>query len=345
MLRLILLILFLGACQKENRGIPMVPSGVRPDLVKSREIIAKNKELVEMALQFMNDEVYYRADGRTPSQCNFTSYKYKIFKRKNALYLESNLFFKGDVDSFRQVERCLPLAESFFERYGVNLIVRAVEKEKADHEIKLIDGFGRSSSTIWHLKGRGVCGVIIHEMGHLFGLPDEYQEDDTCRTQEFAAKEVNPYSLMAYDSDNLDHLQLMPRHIMAILEQAIKSEITLTPSDDGSFAEFFPHCRLSTPQFNFRKNQILTIQEGNESEYISRVSGNVWRQKLYFHIPNSAGEFSILRKWTCPGLGPTQSFVDWRNMFEEVNINASLRPFSFEYYDKYPPLYYIGIQN
>jgi len=60
-----------------------------------------------------------------------------------------------------------------------------------------------------------MCQTLTHELGHLMGLPDEY-DDDACPDREFVSEEEDPTSIMNEDED-WDEWDFYPRHIRSIL--------------------------------------------------------------------------------------------------------------------------------
>jgi hypothetical protein len=71
------------------------------------------------------------------------------------------------------------------------------------HTVRVVDGPGRSNMTTWHTTDGG--GVAAHEVGHMFGHPDEY-EDAACPDRD----PVNTGSIMHTTTGNIPQ-RLMTR--------------------------------------------------------------------------------------------------------------------------------------
>ena len=83
------------------------------------------------------------------------------------------------------------------------------------------------------VRHREFCLMMLHEVGHLLGLPDEYAEPEACPDREFVSNETMPYSVMAVpmfgfldniqllgneDVLNLNAVEFFPRHLKKILK-------------------------------------------------------------------------------------------------------------------------------
>jgi hypothetical protein len=59
--------------------------------------------------------------------------------------------------------------------------------------------------------------MMLHEVGHLLGLNDEY-EDKACPDRTFISKDSNPYSIMDETNEKKKYLDFYPRHIKTIIQ-------------------------------------------------------------------------------------------------------------------------------
>ncbi len=126
-----------------------------------------------------------------------------------------------------QVSSCIPEIQQVFKRYNIQLTLDLSHKElqigSYDQNINLIDTTGRSSSLNWYLRGYllewdiFLCPTILHELGHLLSLNDEYEDVD-CPDRPFISTESNPSSIMASTLEDSESVDFYPRHIAAILQ-------------------------------------------------------------------------------------------------------------------------------
>ena len=164
--------------------------------------------------------------------------------------------------------QCFNQVSEFFKSYELNLKIQSVGETDAHHRVTLVDRTGRSNSTTWYEDDvLGQCPVIAHEISHLLGLPDEYQEDGSdCLVEEYAAKEENPYSLMAVSASRYGNVELMPRHLLAILEQALPTQLELNIQSDLSLEAAFPQCEFSN-SIDLKSGDRIELFEMESSEF------------------------------------------------------------------------------
>lgn len=193
----------------------------------------------------MEDDRVYEAHGFTPSQCSATPYNYSLFKRDGEIHINQKIHFMGEERLKPKLEPCLKQAKSFYSSHGLNYeIEKLSSSDEADFSVQLIPGEGRSNAVEWYEGDIVNCSVVIHEIGHLLGLPDEYHEEFTCREEKFSALEFNPFSFMEYSSSQtLVNLFLLPRHMLAILDQAIPSTLSFIVPESGTIGSKLPSCQ------------------------------------------------------------------------------------------------------
>jgi hypothetical protein len=140
---------------------------------------------------------------------------------------------KRSQEIFKQVQACLPEIELLFRRYEIylDLDIQLAHSDGAtqyDHLISVVDGLGRSNAITWYLHGQiedeyeDFCLVVLHELGHLLSLPDEYYDRD-CPDRTFISTEYAPYSIMSSQYMGWDLIDFYPRHLASILKPACPS--------------------------------------------------------------------------------------------------------------------------
>jgi hypothetical protein len=126
----------------------------------------------------------------------------------------------------RMAQECVPVLKNIWNRYGVELYLsmdsdRSPTRESyfiPTQEVNLINAYARSNSANFYMEKNqdDFCRLMIHEVGHHFGLPDEYEDKD-CPDREYVSNERHPSSIMA----NMwwprwDEMDFYPRHIQRI---------------------------------------------------------------------------------------------------------------------------------
>ena len=123
-----------------------------------------------------------------------------------------------------QARSCLPAMQAVWQRYGVRLEIPMDSdfhpSSEGAHlpvqEVELGGEGGRSHALRFHLReGDAFCKMMIHEIGHHFGLEDEYVDPD-CPNRPFISTERSPFSLMANISETWNQLDFFPRHLRSI---------------------------------------------------------------------------------------------------------------------------------
>ncbi|HRK02782.1 MAG TPA: hypothetical protein PLH57_08965 [Oligoflexia bacterium] len=143
-----------------------------------------------------------------------------------------------------RLEDCLREASEVWARYGINLDIAVDWKadpvfEGAVSPITYVDDYGRSNSETFYFRGfplkkgekprtekvrqAGFCTMVVHELGHLLGLDDEYEEVQACPDRPFLAERTEPpYSFMERNQSNRQELEFFPRHVARVISPLCK---------------------------------------------------------------------------------------------------------------------------
>lgn len=244
------LIVLASACGRKDPGyIPEdmpfetpVPTG---DLQKNKEaralLVSQNRELVERAKASMEPSKEYQAAGFAEIPCGQIPYQYRIFKRDQDLVLNQRIALVGPAPAdttpggsrdalMKEVQGCIEPMRAKMMSYGISLEIEFRWKDEADtwvgdRTVSLVKGPGRSHAYEWRDNVRSSCSTVLHEIGHLMGLPDEYHEEGTCRESKYQAPEVYPVPLMRNSWDETS--ELYPRNILQLLSQALPSRVEM----------------------------------------------------------------------------------------------------------------------
>ena len=126
----------------------------------------------------------------------------------------------------RMAQECVPVLKNVWKRYGVELYLSMDSDRSPSHEsysiptqtVNLINSYARSNSANFYIEKNqdDFCRLIVHEVGHHFGLPDEYEDKD-CPDREYVSTERHPSSIMA----NMwwprwSEMDFYPRHIQRV---------------------------------------------------------------------------------------------------------------------------------
>ncbi|MBI3557173.1 MAG: hypothetical protein HY074_12990 [Deltaproteobacteria bacterium] len=145
---------------------------------------------------------------------------------------------------------CLPQIKKLWAGYGITFDVKfendAGRTGKPDAETMISDIEGRSYSDNFNFLGvnysacmnrpedKGLsheertakcegsrqtayCTKVLHELGHLVGFGDEYEDKDLCPDRDMVTKHVFPFSPMGYDYAGFDFLDYYPEHIRQVV--------------------------------------------------------------------------------------------------------------------------------
>jgi hypothetical protein len=198
---------------------------------------ANKKIIADMMLQLPSGQSI-KAKGRTATQCGGIDYSYTVTPVNDFMKISLRTYFAFqdgmDLTAKREMltktNKCRKPVQDFYGRYNIifdwsyaSEFGGKFTQPEADVTVVLDSNDGRASSRHWYANSYShECRVIIHEIGHLLGLPDEYSESGTCRSSTFASE--GPSMMKDHTDPSADFL---PRHILAMLEQAMISEIAV----------------------------------------------------------------------------------------------------------------------
>lgn len=119
------------------------------------------------------------------------------------------------------IRACEAPIQEVWSRYGIELqidfgLTKDKNDSQFDHAVFLHQGDGRSDTSNLYTQDSNLCQVILHEVGHLLGLDDEYSDDD-CPNRPLISEETLPISVMNQHFHPFDMIDFFVRHIMAIL--------------------------------------------------------------------------------------------------------------------------------
>lgn len=168
--------------------------------------------------------------------------RYWLQKKDDRIWIHLNLRFNVLPKStsharadhmLSYTEACLDQFAAIWDRYNigvkVNIDAHHIKKlaEKTTLDINLIDAEGRSNSENFYFRGmspqkerkrqQDFCKMIVHEVGHLVGLDDEYK-DSNCPARPYVATDTKPpFSIMARTSGDWSDLEFFPRHVATVI--------------------------------------------------------------------------------------------------------------------------------
>ncbi len=200
------------------------------------------------------DDKTQTIDSRVHELCRKPNYYYSspvrfvIAKKDGVVRMEYKIRFTiydydivGDSRSLELLEMaraCSPEIRKVWERYGVDANVEmdsdrhpsAVGDSLPRQSVLLVNYSGRSNSgTFYSADQDSFCRMMVHEVGHHFGLEDEYY-DTACPDRPFVSKEQDPYSVMntiwGMDWDNMD---FYGRHVRSIFADYCGDETGKAP--------------------------------------------------------------------------------------------------------------------
>ncbi len=211
------------------------------EISKAPEIRVNNQQILRKALAAMKDDQVIEVNETVESQCIGTPARYRIQRVHGELHLGLRILLQPDAGTFSanatsqafidRVIACTPAVQEIWKRYGIYFDLtfdsRPSDAFLPDRKMVLHGGAPKShtaqerSNSELFFESEFNCGMAIHEFGHLLGLPDEYAEDGTCRTPEFASHDFNPSSVM--DSPERS-AEFFPRHLKTILGPVYDTE-------------------------------------------------------------------------------------------------------------------------
>ncbi|MGH1468874.1 MAG: hypothetical protein ACRBBP_08350 [Bdellovibrionales bacterium] len=240
-------------------------------------------------------------------------------------------------------------------QYGLEFkVIETLTEAEAHEAIERVHGYGRSYVTKWYEDDISDCATVTHEILHSLGLVDEYFEEGSCKTKAFEAQEVSPYSIMEMTSDYYETIHLMPRHMLAILEQAIPSILIVSHKSDTEKDVVFPNC-ITVVEKSFlgmtrekeeplslgEDENFLFFMESGESEYQRAFEWEYdFIRRPEVVLQTIKGENLVEMK--CPGLHEAQSLADVGKALSSDEAVVELLPFSFDDHEACPLLYYLG---
>ncbi|MBK7890926.1 MAG: hypothetical protein IPJ84_08790 [Bdellovibrionales bacterium] len=228
---LVLLVGLLGGCT-ESPSVPPKLDGKTCDGDTSKriqQIRAENQAMVAAATEVLKDGEEVRVSEIVEPQehnlCGDIRSKYRLRRVGRRLELRVKLRLEARPhESTASVDRaigktqdCQPQLAAFWARYGIDFKLEVTKQSnaQANHSVSVQDGTGRSDSGQFFQDIPQYCEMVMHEIGHHVGLPDEYEETNTCRVLAAKATETCPSSIM--ETPYVSAFELMPRHLKTIL--------------------------------------------------------------------------------------------------------------------------------
>lgn len=180
----------------------------------------------------------FRGNRRQAIEAN-----YGIAKRGGQLHIDLKLrLVLASMATDSQVTRlmmtraqaCIPIIANVFERYGIrfNLSLDTPEARTPGVPNLHVDyryEVGRpNNGTLYYFNQEGdptdpsgaqatFCETFTHEVGHMLGLEDEYEDSD-CPDREYISSDALPYSIMDTTYWGLGVSEFFPRHIDPIIQ-------------------------------------------------------------------------------------------------------------------------------
>jgi len=194
--------------------------------------------LVDRAREHIPKNKLLNVSGSDMGQCGGLPYKYQALNDDLGLHLRlrMRLKFEADLAASRkstilsELAICEQRSRETWQKAGLDVQVEFVDSgTDADVEISVFDRKDRSDSRTYYVGGNGskissfYCGTYTHEVGHLLGLPDEYSESGTCRSEHYAGRDEDfPHSLMQRHGD-VKRTRFALRHVRQVLDQIHRS--------------------------------------------------------------------------------------------------------------------------
>ncbi|OFZ83080.1 MAG: hypothetical protein A2583_12740 [Bdellovibrionales bacterium RIFOXYD1_FULL_53_11] len=137
-------------------------------------------------------------------------------------------------EMFRGYQSCVPQIQEVWNRYGIKFDLNLDLQQKPsnlipDVWIQIIDEPGRDFVNVYRYwpNHNDRCLTMMHELGHLLMLPDEYPESNY--PDRVVAKESNPWSVMDAYYKGWNRVEFFPRHISTLLHPVCGASATAQP--------------------------------------------------------------------------------------------------------------------
>lgn len=256
---LLLSVLSLTGCgdTSTTRKPPIQPIELESPFQKERRQIRKqNLDIVNQCAQNPDHSGKIKVFGESRSLCkapddfHYSSVDHIIFRdgERFSIEMRIGLAIGSEVTSsvrsqeiFQEILTCVPQIQAVYNRYGLDLNFKFFQEYRFGprlyNTVDVIDAPGRSSSGTWFIQDKKFCLTMLHEISHLFGFADEY-EDTSCPDREFISNEKNPISIMKNTTAGFEYVDLYPRHIQMIIDPFCRSDskpMGVTYQDENGF--------------------------------------------------------------------------------------------------------------
>jgi hypothetical protein len=242
-------LILISACGRRTTGpnpSPIYEAAYQRYLAEGPErekIRAENRRIVRQCAETVAPETKIRASGVAKSLCNYPDtylgslVNYLIQPAAQGFHISLqiglvmqpfNISSSRAKENLQTVRACIPAIQEVYKRYDLDLDLRIDERKFYEIDsatvvrVDLIDGKGRSNSGHWYIQDEPICLILLHEVSHLFGLDDEYEDD--CPARKFISREINPVSIMNSTYRGFPFIDLYPRHIRDIIHPMCKNE-------------------------------------------------------------------------------------------------------------------------
>jgi hypothetical protein len=236
-LKTILILLFLSVffvgCGDKDK-LPATSSSGEVRQTERNRVREENRKYVNQCALSLNETQAIRVFGISSDPCapgvtHYSDVNYTISPKGIGFNIDLKIRLvilpysvrpEREAEMLAQAKACIPKIQELYKRYDLylNLDLELQETPPNDSfvSVSLIDEAGRSNSGAWYFKSPFFCETMLHEASHLFGFPDEYQ-DDSCPSREFISLSTNPYSIMDNSHHGFEFVDLFPRHMERIL--------------------------------------------------------------------------------------------------------------------------------
>lgn len=278
-----------GGADVTNPQGPTNNDGVN---LTSLTALEANKLIIAEVMKKLPSGQTLQAKGRTATQCGGIDFSYSLTPVDDYMKISLKTYFSfeqgmNDIEKREMLvktNKCVRPVKEYYGKYNVifdwtyaSEFGGKFTQPNADVTVVLDSNDGRASSRHWYANSYShECKVIIHEIGHLLGLPDEYSEAGTCRSATFASE--GPSMMKDHTDPSADFL---PRHMLAIIEQAIGSEVEVNVTRDDIDIE--NEAINLKEELNFYGCDLVSPQ--NLASYL-KINGSVkyWESDLSSYI-------------------------------------------------------------